>query len=75
MTHLADLSKSVSEMTEEELFARIRHLRLSRTTTPPTPVKKVAAKKAATPSTIDPTKLDPEAAAGLLALLEGMLDD
>jgi hypothetical protein len=73
MTVLADLSKSVSEMSDEELLLRVRELRISRASTPPP--KPRAQKAKFDPANLDLSTLDDEAKQGLLEMLEGLLDD
>lgn len=76
MTVLADLSKSVSEMSDDDLLARVRSLRISRGATPaPKPKSGKERSPAFNAAAFDPSKLDPAAAEGLLALLEGLIDD
>ena len=75
MTMLAELSKSASEMSDEELLARVRELRVARTVAAATPVKKPAKSKAAASTSIDPSTMDRTTAAALLELLEGLTDD
>lgn len=71
MTLLSELSKSVTEMSDDELLARVRALRISRAATPPPTPKRTAR----SPAALDVGSLDAEAAAGLLELLEGLCDD
>lgn len=70
MSTIASLSRSVSEMSDEELYARIRELRIARTAAPPASRPPKKDKSPPPIHQINPKSLTKEQALELLSLLE-----